>query len=285
MMAMEINGTYNSVYERAYTTQKQETKKQAVSSDYGAGTAKQAKEATGSYGTKTVANQTTDKYLNRVNEKYSSLNIMAGSMNENYRGGSYPEKVDVMIAPSILKKMSSDPKEAQKYERMLSNIPACERWANSMIKAMTGNEVTYRQVWIDDNGNMGSFSISEPGEAQKKWDAQRKEDVKKTFEERLEHIKETSRERSEQLKEKAEEAKKAKDRQAQGSKVVIKSDTAQDKAEKLLSEKLENANDGKIYLDNDDIQTIINAVKEEAQGQSDKAKHPVMAGGNFDLKI
>ena len=280
-MAMEINGAYNSVYERAYTAQKQETKKQAVSSDR----VKQAKEATGSYDTKTVANQTTDEYLGGLNEKYSSLNIMAGSVNENYRGGSYPEKVDVMIAPSILKKMASDPKEAQKYERMLSNIPACERWANSTIKAMTGNEVTYRQVWIDDDGNMGSFSISEPSEAQKKWDAQRKEDEKKAFEERLEHIREKARERSEQRKEKAEEEKKTEDNQDQGSMVVVKSDTAQDKAKKLLSEKLEHADDGKIYLANDDIQTIINAANEEAQGQPDKVKNPVAAGNNFDMQI
>ena len=285
MMAMEINSTYNSVYEHAYTAQKQETKKQAVSSDKGTDTVKQVKEATSSYGTKTVANQTTDEYLSGLNEKYSSLNIMAGSVDENYRGGSYPEKVDVMIAPSILKKMASDPKEAQKYERMLSNIPACERWANSAIKAMTGNEVTYRQVWIDDDGNMGSFSISEPSEAQKKWDAQRKEDEKKAFEERLEHIREKSRERSEQLKEKAEEAKKTEDSKDQDNKVVVKSDTAQDKAENLLSEKLENADDGKIYLDNDDMQTIINAAKEEAQGQSDKVKNPVVAGNNFDMQI
>ena len=124
-MAMEITNNYNNVYERAYTAQKQETKKQTVSSNKETDTMKRAKEAVGSYGTKTSANQTTDEYLNRLNEKHSSLNIIAGSVNENYRGGSYPDKVDVMIAPSILKKMASDPQEAQKYERMLSNIPAC----------------------------------------------------------------------------------------------------------------------------------------------------------------
>ena len=266
-MAMEITNNYNNVYERAYTAQKQETKKQAVSSNKETDTMKQAREAASSYGTKTSANQTTDEYLNRLNEKHSSLNIIAGSVNENYRGGSYPDK------------------EAQKYERMLSNIPACERWANSAIKAMTGNEVTYRQVWIDDNGNMGSFSISEPSETQKKWDAQRKENEKKAFEKHLENIREKSKERNEQLKEKAEEAKKAEDSQNQGSIIVVKSETAQDKAENLLSEKLENADDGKIYLDNDDMQTIINAAKEEAQGQPDKVKNPVVAGNNFDMQI
>ena len=145
--------------------------------------------------------------------------------------------------------------------------------------------MTYRQVWIDDNGNMGSFSISEPSETQKKWDAQRKENEKKAFEERLESIREKSKERSEQLKEKAEEAKKTEDSQNQGSIIVVKSETAQDKAENLLSEKLENADDGKIYLYNDDMQTIINAAKEEAQGQPDKVKNPIVSGNNFDMQI
>ena len=228
MMAMEITNSYNSVYERTMV-QKQETKKQAVSSNKGTDTKKQAKEVTG-YGTKISAGQTTDEYLRELNEKYSGLNIIAGSVNENYGGGRYPDKVDVMIAPSVLKKMASDPKEAQKYERMLSNIPACEKWANSMIKAMTGNEVTYRQVWIDENGNMGSFSISGPSEEQKKWDAQRKEDEKKAFEERLENIR----------------------------------------------EKLKNADNGVIYFDNDDMQTIMNAA-EKAQGQIDQAENPIAA--------
>ena len=284
-MAMEITNNYNNVYGSAYAEKNKETKKQTVSSNKETDTMKQAKEAVSGYSTKTSANQTTDEYLNRLNEKHSGLNIIAGSANENYRGGSYPDRVDVMIAPSILKKMASDPQEAQKYERMLSNIPACERWANSAIKAMTGNEVTYRQVWIDDNGNMGSFSISEPSETQKKWDAQRKENEKKAFEERLENIREKSKERSEQLKEKVEEAKKTEDSQNKGSIIVVKSDTAQDKAENLLSEKLENADDGKIYLDNDDMQTIINAAKEEAQVQPDKVKNPVVAGNNFDMQI
>lgn len=285
-MGMEITNSYNNVYENTYAAQKpQETKKQAISQNKGTDTMKQAKEAEGSYGTKTVAAQTTEEYLSGLNKRYSSLNIMAGSVNENYRGGSYPDKVDVMIAPSILKKMASNPAEAQKYERMLSNIPACERWANSAIKAMTGNEVTYRQVWIDEDGNMGFFSISEPSEEQKKWDAQRKEDEKKAFEEHLENIREKSKERNEQLEEKAEEAKKAEDRQEQDNKVVVKSDTAQDKAEKLLSEKLENAEDGTIYFDNDDMQTFINAAKEEAQKQPAKVKNPVVAGNNLDIQV
>lgn len=34
-----------------------------------------------------------------------------------------------------------------------------------------------------------------------------------------------------------------------------------DRAEKLLSEKLENATDGEVYLDNEDMQVIIDAAQ------------------------
>ena len=73
----------------------------------------------------------------------------------------------------------SNPEVATKYENMLSKIPALDRWADSMIKSMTGSEVKYRQVWIDKDGNMGSMVITGPSEKQKKADEDRKIEKKK----------------------------------------------------------------------------------------------------------
>lgn len=56
--------------------------------------------------------------------------------------------------------MASDSNEEQKYGKMLSEIPRCIKWANSIIQTMTSNQIQYRQIWIDENGNIGSFSIS-----------------------------------------------------------------------------------------------------------------------------
>lgn len=88
-------------------------------------------------------------------------------------------KTDVRIAPEILNKMSEDSQSAAKYEHMLSKIPALDRWADSMIKSMTGSEVKYRQVWIDKDGNMGSMCVTGPSEEQ-----QKKNEDKKTEEKR-----------------------------------------------------------------------------------------------------
>ena len=48
----------------------------------------------------------------------------------------------------ILNRMMSNPKVATKYENMLSKIPALDRWADSMIKSMTGSEVKYRHCLL-----------------------------------------------------------------------------------------------------------------------------------------
>ena len=91
----------------------------------------------------------------------------------------------------------SNPEVATKYENMLSKIPALDRWADSMIKSMTGSEVKYRQVWIDKDGNMGSMVITGPSEEQKKADEYRKIEKKKENEQKLA---ERRAERKEQMK-------------------------------------------------------------------------------------
>ena len=256
-MAMEISNNYSN-YASSYTNTGDSKKKTSES-----GTAKTTESSTAKV---EESSTTKEEYLTELNKRPSSLNIMVGGVNRNYRSGNYPDKVDVMIAPSILTKMASDPKEAQKYEKMLSDIPMCEKWANSAIKGITGNEVKYRQVWIDENGNMGSFSISGPSKKQQKIDAQRKENEQKTFEERLEKAREKSKEKAAQLEERIEKRK-----------------AASYKAKKLLAEKLENAGNGEIYLDNEDMQTIIEAAKGDDTGKSG-IKGNMAVGANLDLK-
>ena len=250
---MEISNNYSNYansYTNNYTNAADSKKKTSESS-----TAKTTESST-----------TKEEYLSELNKRHSSLNIMAGGVNKNYSSGNYPNKVDVMIAPSILAKMVSDPKEAQKYEKMLSDIPMCEKWANSAIKGMTGNEVKYRQVWIDENGNMGSFSISGPSEKQQKMDAQRKENEKKAFEERLEKAREKSKENAAQLEERLEKKREA-----------------AHKAEKMLAEKMKNTKNGEIYLDNEDMQTIIEAAKGDDTSKTG-TKGNMTIGANLDLK-
>lgn len=186
MSVMEISNNYNK-YADSYTNN--------ITSEHAESCAKEGVE---------VNKYDEQKFLSELNNKHPQLNIMSGKVNKNYRSGQYPNKVDVMIASNILAKMAQDPEADNKYGKMLADIPGCEKWANSMIKSMTGNEVKYRQVWIDENGNMGSFSISGPSEKHERIDKERKEKTQEDFEERLRKKREKSKELEEWLQGKRE---------------------------------------------------------------------------------
>lgn len=151
-MAMEISNAYNS-YANTYAN--------------GAGNKKAASES--STATKTdktdasaAAKTSTSDYLAELQKKNPKLNIQSGYANKGMGSGSYPDKIDVMIAPNILAEMSTNPETAEKWEKALAGIPAAASWAASSINAMTGSHMLYIHYWIDENGNMGACSASGP---------------------------------------------------------------------------------------------------------------------------
>lgn len=145
--------------------------------------------------------------------------------------------------------MISDSQIAAKYENMISKIPTLDRWADSMIKAMTGSEVKYRQVWIDDEGNMGSMCITGPSEKQKKIDAERKENKQKFFEEHIAKARETVKEHIEQL-------------------------------EKMFEKKIRNSKNGEIILNHEDMQLLIQTV-----GNRNITENKTDSDSYFDKRI
>ena len=146
-----------------------------------------------------------EDYVKKLQEKNPQIDIVAGSSDKNVKTANRTGKTDVRIAPEILNRMMSNPKVATKYENMLSKIPALDRWADSMIKSMTGSEVKYRQIWIDKDGNMGSMVITGPSEEQKKADEDRKIEKKKENEQKLAERSKKKKEYEEWLKGKRDE--------------------------------------------------------------------------------
>ena len=135
-----------------------------------------------------------DKVLRGLNEAHPKLNVKAGGANPGERSDGYPDKLDVMIAPNALKQMTSDPAVAERYEKMLAYAPRYVKWADAMTRAITGQEVKYRQVWIDERGNIGAFNAFGPSDQRlradeairKKGDKAFQEKMEKAWEERLE---------------------------------------------------------------------------------------------------
>ena len=146
-----------------------------------------------------------EDYVKKLQEKNPQIDIVAGSSDKNVKTANRTGKTDVRIAPEILNRMMSNPEVATKYENMLSKIPALDRWADSMIKSMTGSEVKYRQIWIDKDGNMGSMVITGPSEEQKRADEDRKIEKKKENEQKLAERSKKKKEYEEWLKGKRDE--------------------------------------------------------------------------------
>lgn len=128
---------------------------------------------------------TQEDYIKKLQEKNPQIDITTGKPDRTAKTANYTGRTDVRISPQFLDKMINDSQIAAKYENMLSKIPALDRWADSMIKSMTGSEVKYRQVWIDDEGNMGSMCITGPSEAQKRKYEDKKTEEKKEYEKKL----------------------------------------------------------------------------------------------------
>ena len=128
-----------------------------------------------------------EDYIKELQEKNPQIDITIGKPDRTAKTANYTGRTDVRISSKFLNRMMSDSQIAAKYENMLSKIPALDRWADSMIKSMTGSEVKYRQVWIDDEGNMGSMCITGPSEAQKKENEDKKIEEKKEYEKNLQN--------------------------------------------------------------------------------------------------
>ena len=152
---------------------------------------------------KTEVNQ--EDYIKELQEKNPQINIVAGNPDRNARAANYTGRTDVRIAPELLNKMMDNSQIAAKYENMLSKIPALDKWADSMIKSMTGSEVKYRQVWIDEDGNMGSMCITGPSEEQKKDNENKKIEEKKEYEKILAERRKQKKEYEEWLSGKRED--------------------------------------------------------------------------------
>ena len=192
---MAITGINNSSYTSYYASGYKNTVKKAACD------IQKTKE--NSQVSKTEESQ--EDYVKKLQEKNPQIDIVAGSSDKNVKTANRTGKTDVRIAPEILNRMMSNPEVATKYENMLSKIPALDRWADSMIKSMTGSEVKYRQVWIDKDGNMGSMVITGPSEEQKRAYEDRKIEKKKENEQKLAERSKKKKEYEEWLKGKRDE--------------------------------------------------------------------------------
>ena len=183
--------------------------------------------------------------------------------------------------------MQNDPEKEKEMKDMIKGVESMSKLAESMAKA-SGWTIVYQHSYIDENGkyycrmqgrNDGMLKLSD----------KLREERRKNSEKLIEKSKEKATEKWEALVEnKAEtEDKKTDGEQEKAGIIIVKENTPLEKVEQMLLEKLENSENGEIYLDNDDMKKAIEVAKDQEEEQTGKrqSNHANTVGTNLDLQI
>ena len=281
-MAMEITNNYNA-YENIYATQKQQTeKKQAASGKETSETADAQKNSeAGNDKAKSVAS-----YAKKLEKLVPSVEFRVGNACVSAQSGK-----SLTVNPKLLEKMQNDPKTKKDMEDMIKGVESMSKLAERLTKA-SGWTIVYQHSYIDENGkyhcrmqtrNDGMLKLSD------KLREERRENSEKLIEKTKEKAAEKEKELEETLEEnKTEIAEKNTDGEQEKSGIVtVKGNTLLEKAEQILLEKLENSENGEIYLDDDDMQKVLEAAREQEEKEAVKKQgnHANVIGANLDMKI
>ena len=220
-----------------------------------------------------------EEYFKNLQKQVPYIKLQTGyGLNTNNNG-----KVNVVdVNPKLLEKMQNDPKAAKEYTQRLRDVEAATKWVDNFEKSM-GYTAICRHGYVDENGNFSSFAVVvRKDELNEKLRKEAQENTEKQIEKTRENARKKAEQIAEKLEEKAEEVEEAEEKIAISEGTQDENNMAKDRAEKLLSERLRNVADGEVYLDNKDMQVIIEAAKNEEKAAT---KQFSGVGDNLDLKI
>lgn len=302
-MAILSVGNYGAMYESAYTSRKKEAD---VS---GQGRSKEASAATAEAGrknqtgveerTKTENNQ---EYLKALQKKAPYMNLEQGtrlSMNRDNKQGT------LTINPKLLEKMQNDPEAEKKYSQLIQDIERAEKTVTAYYNALGGVVERTSHWYIDENGKYSHFAYTRRDDKlNKKIRQETKENAEKLIEKTREKARKKAKELKEQLEEKAEKAKaeeaKTEDGKAENRKqdssgnTQVSKGTVEERVEQLLSEQSGNSENGEVYLNEEDMQPIMEAIRKEDVAAESSAMESSAgtgstggtgAGATVDLKV
>lgn len=98
--------------------------------------------------------------LRQLQEKYSDFNISAGTFSQNQISSQSKGFQGVTISSAYLSKAGADEETAKKLDEMLSGVEDAYNWLKNAFKS-EGLELVSCGYYIDENGNMGSWSVVE----------------------------------------------------------------------------------------------------------------------------
>ena len=277
-MAMEITNNYNA-YENVYATQKQQTeKKQAASGKETSETAAAQKNSeAGNDKAKSVAS-----YVKKLEKLVPSVEFRVGNACLSAQSGK-----SLTVNPKLLEKMQNDPKTKKDMEDMIKGVESMSKLAERLTKA-SGWTIVYQHSYIDENGKY-HCRMQGRNDGMLKLSDKLREERRRNSEKLIEKSKEKAAEKEKELEgNKIEtEEKKADEEQEKSGITIVKENTLLEKAEQMILEKLENSEKGEIYLDDDDMQKVIEVAREQEEKEAVKKQgnHANPVGANLDLQI
>ena len=280
-MAMEITNNY-STYENIYATQKQQTEKKQAASG------KETSETVDAQKNSKVGNdktKSTADYAKKLEKLVPSVEFRVGNACVSAQSGK-----SLTVNPKLLEKMQNDPKTKKDMEDMIKGVESMSKLAESLTKA-SGWTIVYQHSYIDENGKY-HCRMQTRNDGMLKLSDKLREERKKNSEKLLEKSKEKAAEKEKELEEALEGnkietgEKKADGEQEKSGITIVKENTPLEKAEQMLLEKLENSENGEIYLNDNDMRMILDAAKEqEEQAGTKQGNHAKAVGANLDLQI
>lgn len=273
-MAISSVGNYGAMYENAYASQKKETgvSRQGRSGET-AVTGKNSQTGT-EESTKT---QSTQEYLKGLQKKVPYVELETGwglSMKRDKRSA-------ITVNPKLLEKMQSDPEAEKKYTQTLKDIERAEKIGDAYYNALGGVVERTSHWYVDEDGKYYHFAYTRRDD---KLNKKIREEAKKNAEELIEKTREKARKKAKELEERlTEKAEEAKEEDSAANTLASK-DIVAERMKEMLTEKLEASEDGEIYLDEKDMEPVMEAIREE-ESASSAGTGRNESGTKVDLKV
>ncbi|MDE7223859.1 MAG: hypothetical protein K2O34_08785 [Acetatifactor sp.] len=187
-----------------------------------------------------------EEYMNELAKLAPSVDFRVGNGFSAAKTGK-----TLTINPQLLKKMQNDPEKEKEMKELIRGVESAVNMMDSINKA-SGWTVVFKHSYIDENGEYRSIALIR-NDFMLNMSKELREERRKNAEKLLEKQKEKAAEKKEELREK-------------------------------LEEKMAASQNGQIYLNEKDLEELMEAAKEEHTGKSDK-KEQITVGANLDLQV
>lgn len=186
------------------------------------------------------------EYINELAKLAPSVEFRVGNIFSTAKSGQ-----TLTINPKLLEKMRKDPEKEKEMKELIRGVESMTRLADGMNKA-SGWKTVFRHSYIDENGKYCHIALVR-NEFMLNMSDELREERRKNAEKLMEKTKEKAAKRKEEL-------------------------------EEMLEEKMAASKDGMVSMDDAEFRTILEAMKEDKAGKTDK-KEQTIVGANLDLKI